>query len=76
MVDAELESRIAAALEACVGIDTSKIIVTIVPGGVILRGSLVSMDDRNSVVDAALRVTGVTSVGDEIDVPHHRSAQR
>jgi hypothetical protein len=74
-MDGVLEERVTAALEACEGIDTTNVVISAVPGGVILRGSLVSVDDRNTVVHAVLRVAGVTSVGDELDVPQPHYGQ-
>jgi hypothetical protein len=65
----ELSARVSDALARCAGIDTSAVAIEIVPGGVVLRGSVVNMDERNTLVRTVLRVPGVTSIGDALHVP-------
>lgn len=72
LAEQNLILRVNEAIRACPGIDTSGILITLVQGGVALRGSLQTMDHRDTVVRAALRTHGVTSIADELDVPQYR----
>ncbi|AMM22693.1 hypothetical protein AX769_21450 (plasmid) [Frondihabitans sp. PAMC 28766] len=70
--EAALVQRVIQAIRECPGIDTSGISVTLVAGGVALKGPLQTMDHRDAVVRTALRVHGVTSIADELDIAHYR----